>query len=423
MEIRIKRGLDVPVPGAPRQAVADGPAIGHVAVLGADYPGVRFKIAVEVGARVARGQALLIDRHRPEIVVTAPDAGEVAAIERGPRRSLAALVIRRDGDDAVAFDRPAGKSDGEAARALLMKSGLWPAFVARPFGRIPDPDAVADAIFVTAMDTNPLAADAAVVLAPYLAPFRSGLQVLTALTEGPVYVCQAPGPDLAEGAGERVRTVRFRGPHPAGLAGTHVHHIAPVGGGRRVWQINYQDVIAIGMLFDDGRLWSERVVAVAGPAIRDPALFRVPLGANIDELLAGMLKPGPARTVSGSVLSGRVSHYLGRYHQQVSVLPAIGGPNRRGLLARLWRGVADAAADGWPAPIIPTAAHERVLPFRILPVPLLRALAVGDDETASRLGCLELLEEDMALLSYACSSETDYGPLLRRTLDSLAEAA
>jgi Na+-transporting NADH:ubiquinone oxidoreductase subunit A len=421
MDVRIRRGLDIRVRGGPGQVVGDGPEVTQVALQGADYPGVRPAIAVEVGERVARGQTLFVDRHRPDIAFAAPAAGEVVAIERGPRRSLASLVVRRDGDDQIAFDPPAGQPSRQAARALLLKSGLWPAFVARPFGRIPDVDASPDAIFVTAMDTNPLAADAAVVLAPHLEAFHAGLQVLAVLTDGLVYVCQSPGPALGEGISERIRTVRFKGPHPAGLPGTHIHRLAPVGGGRTVWQINYQDAIAVGVLFNTGSTWSERVVSIAGPAVAEPALVRTLPGADIDELIAGNLKPGAVRVVSGSLLSGRRARYLGRYHQQVSVLFEGWGEGEHSR-SRFWRSGRNTALNGRPGPVVPIAAYERVMPFDILPVPLLRALSVGDDETAARLGCLELLEEDVALLSYVCPGKTDYGPLLRRALDALAEA-
>jgi Na+-transporting NADH:ubiquinone oxidoreductase subunit A len=297
-----------------------------------------------------------------------------------------------------------------------LKFGLWPAFRTRPFGRIPDPGAVPDSIFVTAMDTNPLSADAAVVLESNAEPFRSGLDGLTMLTNGPVFVCQSPGPALADESKERIRCVRFDGPHPAGLPGTHIHRLAPVGGGRVVWHIGYQDVIAIGYLLATGRLWTERVVALAGPGVRDPRLVRTRIGASLDDLTEGELGDGNFRIVSGSALSGRVAGFLGRYHTQVSVLTAVGETARLPILSRLLGN-----GHNPPAPLIPLAAFERAMALDIYPVPLLRALSVGDAETAERLGCLELIEEDLALLSYVCASKTDYGALLRALLDDLEE--
>jgi Na+-transporting NADH:ubiquinone oxidoreductase subunit A len=268
------------------------------------------------------------------------------------------------------------------------------------------------------MDTNPLAPDATVVLALHIDEFRAGLAVLATLTDGPVFVCQRPGPLLSEGCDERIRAAVFRGPHPAGLPGTHIHHLLPVVGGRTVWQINYQDVIAVGRLFMSGQLWSERIISIGGPAIGEPALVRAPIGADIDALIGGNLKAGNSRVISGSVLSGRVSRYLGRYHQQVSGIFDGRGAGE-GPLSRLWRTQPATETQAIPSAIIPTEAYERVLPFGIFPIPLLRALSVGDLETARRLGCLELLEEDVSLLSYVCPSKINYAPLLRSVLDSI----
>jgi Na+-transporting NADH:ubiquinone oxidoreductase subunit A len=386
---------------------------------------VRPALSVAVGDHVAKGQVLFADRHRPEIVFTAPCGGEVVAVERGPRRSLASLTIKRGGDEALEFDPLSGEPAREAVRSLLLRSGLWPAIIARPFGRIANPDATPHAIFVTATDSNPLAADPAIVLAPYTEVFRAGLEALKALTAGLVYVCQPPGRSFAEGCSDRIRTVTFRGPHPSGLAGTHIHHLAPVGNGREVWQINYQDVIAAGILVTSGRLWTKRVIALAGPAIQNPRLMPARMGADLDDVLGTDLKPGSVRVISGSVLSGRASQYLGRYHQQVSVLFEGWHKPDGGPLARLWsalRSPPDSTAlHGHAGPLIPVEAFDRVMPLRILPTPLLRALAVGDQETARRLGCLELVEEDVALLSYVCPGRIDFGPLLRNVLNDIAE--
>ncbi len=416
MRIPIRCGFDIAVSGAPRQVVEDGAEITSVALLGADFPEVRPALGVEVGDRVTVGQTLFVDRQRPEIAFTSPAAGVVAAISRGRRRALDTLVIDLVGESAEHFTSSPGSLSRDGVQELLLKSGLWPAFRARPFGRIPDPGAVPDAIFVTAMDTNPLATDALVVLESNAESFRSGLDVVTLLTDGSVFVCQSPGPALADESKERIRCARFDGPHPAGLPGTHIHRLAPVGGGRVVWHIGYQDVIAIGRLLATGKLWTERVVALAGPGVRDPRLVRTRLGASLDDLTEGEFGDGDFRVVSGSALSGREAGFLGRNHIQVSVLPAVRDPARLPMLSRLL-----GAGRDVPPPLIPLAAFEKALALDIFPVPLLRALSVGDVETAERLGCLELVEEDMALLSYVCASKTDYGALLRAVLDVLEE--
>jgi Na+-transporting NADH:ubiquinone oxidoreductase subunit A len=413
-KIRIRRGLDIALPGKPRQALREAGRVRTVAISGHDFPDIRPDLRVAPGDRVRAGQTVFVDRRRPQIVFAAPGAGVVAAINRGRKRSLDSLVIRLEGDEAESFDMLATPS-GEDVRRLLLASGLWPSFRARPFGRIPDADVSPDAIFVTAIDTNPLAADPRVAIGLHAEDFRRGLGALPLLAEGPVFLCRAPGTPLGEGAGERIKDVTISGPHPAGLPGTHIHHLAPVANGKTVWQILYQDVIAIGHLLATGRVPTERIVALAGAGVSDPALVRLPAGASLDEALDGQLAEGPMRVISGPVLSGREAGFLGRYHDQVTVIPREEEPQARGLVSRLgafFTGTPDAA-------IIPREAFERVMPLDILPVPLMRALSIGDVETARELGCLELVEEDLALLSHVCTTGTDYGALLRDALDRI----
>ncbi len=419
MQVSIRRGKTIGLDGRPRQEIAAAaPTVDSVAVLGLDYPGLRFSFDVEPGQRIAAGQVVLTDRHRPRFRVTSPVAGVVRDITRGPRRSLGTLTIDIDGEEAVAFDPSRGEGDGEALRNLLLDAGQWASFIRRPFGRVPDPDERPGAIFVTAMDTNPLAADAAVVLRPSMAEFRCGLDALTRLTDGTVYVCHA-GALAIDQAPERVTPVAFRGPHPAGLPGTHIHRLAPQAAVDPVWQVNYQDVVAIGALLSTGRVAGRRTIALAGRGVAEPGLVTAPLGADTDDLLADRLTDGRFRIVAGSPLTGRMSRYLGRYHQQVSVLAEPSPAVMERLLGRQ----GETAQHGHPGPFVPVAAFDRVMPQDIMVVPLLRALLVGDEEAAQRLGCLDLIEEDMALLSYVCPAKIDYAPLLRNVLDKLEEAA
>lgn len=430
------RGLDLALDGAPDQVISDGPPVASVALLGRDYPGLRPDFAVEEGARVELGQPLFADRKRPEIVFAAPGAGVVRRIERGPRRSLAAVVIELEGEAEATFaahdpERLAALGREEVA-ATLLASGLWTAFRTRPFGRIPDPGSEPASIFVTAIDSNPLAADPRVVIAEARDDFGYGLDVLARLTGGPVFLCQGPGAALPPRSSGRVEAVAFDGPHPAGLAGTHIHYLDPVGRGERtVWHVGYQDVIAIGRLLVAGRLATERVVALAGPAARRPRLLRTRPGAAIADLIEGEAAED-GRVLSGSVLTGHAAAgpeaFLGRYHTQVTLLgrPAERVPSRLSPAALLSAWLARRRA-GRPAPVpvgggttmVPVEAFERVMPLDLLPLPLLRALLVGDTETARRLGCLELDSEDLALCSYVCPGRNDYGALLRAGLDEL----
>lgn len=411
MKIMLRHGLTVPLPGPPEQAVEDVPAPARVALLGADMPGIRPELLVAEGERVAAGQPLARDRRRPGIVFTAPVAGHVEEIALGARRRLASLVIAAEGDESRDA-APPELLDRDAATALLLHAGLWPALSTRPFGRIPDPGAVPAAIFVTAVDTRPHAPDPRVVLAGAEEAFARGVTLLGLLTDGPVHLCQAPGPPLAPPEG-RTRVVEVAGPHPAGLPGTHVRALAEVAPATPVWQIGYQDVAAIGTLLMTGAPVRHRVVALSGPGIRVPRLVRVPLGADLHELARREMTPGDKTILSGSVLGGRESRWLRRGDLQVTVLdrrPAAG--RRHWLLAAL-----DRAAR--PAPLIPTAALDAALAADFAAVPLLRAISIGDAGTAEKLGVLALLEEDMALPTYAAGSGVDFAPLLRRVLDGI----
>lgn len=447
MTIHIKRGLDLPIAGTPVQWVADTVSTERVALLGADYPGLRPDLLVAEGDRVRLGQAVFADRTVPSVTFTAPASGVVTEINRGARRRLQSVVIQRDGSEERKFDSWSSLELNQLERSSvsenLLASGLWTAFRARPYGRIPHPDSIPAAIFVTAMDTNPLAADPDIVIATAADAFLDGVRVIRTLTEGNVYVCTAAISTSITSSMERVETVAFSGPHPAGLVGTHIHHLAPVTRDQTVWHLNYQDVIAIGRLFTTGRLDANRIISLAGPHVLKPRLIRVPLGAHIGELVNGELLDGPSRRVSGSVLSGRRAAgpeaYLGRYHLQVSVL---GEQSEREFLGWLAPGRNKFSANGMflssvlpkrlfnltttqngsPRALVPIGSFEKVMPLNILITPLLKALLVNDTETAKSLGCLELDEEDLALCSFVCCSKYNYGEALRDTLASLEKS-
>ncbi len=437
--INIKRGLDLPIAGAPAQRIEAGRPVRSVAVIGFDYPTMKPTMAVQIGDRVKLGQLLFSDKKSPGVNYTAPGAGVVSAVHRGEKRVLQSVVIDLDGDEEVTFaSYSPAQLDGlssEQVRENLQQSGLWTALRTRPFSKVPAIDATPASIFVTAIDTHPLAADPAVIIAEQAEAFEAGLKVLGNL--GKVFLCKAPNASLPGESLAKVQVESFNGPHPAGLAGTHIHFLDPVSASKSVWTIGYQDVIAVGKLFTSGRLSVERVVSLAGPVVEQPRLVRARLGANLDELTAGELQPGANRVVSGSVLGGRTAHgafaYLGRYHQQVSCLRE--GKEREMLhylragvekhsilniyISKLMGGKKFAfstSTNGSPRAMVPVGNYEEVMPLDVLPTQLLRALIVGDTEVAQKLGCLELDEEDLALCTYVCAGKYEYGPILRDNL-------
>lgn len=442
---RIRKGLDLPIKGAPRQKVDDARNVSRVALVGDDYVGMKPQMAVQEGDSVKLGQVLFHDKTTPGIQYTSPGCGTVVGIHRGAKRRFQAIEIELAGDDEIEFPSFADQSllslSREQVRDNLVLSGLWTTFRTRPFSRVPPLDGQPHSIFVQAIDTNPLAPAPEPIIADHEADFQRGLQLLSRLTEGKVFVCTTEQASIADTKSLDVQIERFTGPHPAGLTGTHIHFLDPVGLNKTVWSVNYQDVIAFGRLFVTGRLPTDRIISLAGPAVKDPRLLRTRIGASIENLVDGNLSEINLRVVSGSVLSGREATgpfaFLGRHHLQVTALPQGGervllewllpGLNKFSLqrvyasafLARNQKYAFSTSQEGSPRAMVPSGMYERVMPLDILPTFLLRALLVGDTDQARALGCLELDEEDLALCSYVCTGKHDYGPLLRRCLTQI----
>ena len=444
----IKKGLDLPLAGAPAQEIHDAGQPRRVALVAADYVGMKPTMFVQPGDSVRRGQLLFEDKKTPRVRYTALGGGTVLAVNRGERRALQSVVIELDeteragGHDCVTFEAYTGGAAADLTKEqvvdLLIESGLWTSIRQRPFSRVANPEETPAALFVTAMDTNPHAPSVDLVMKGREADFETGLQVAAKLTEGPVYVCKAPGSSVRVPSGSKFSGEEFAGPHPAGTAGVHIHFLMPVSRKRTVWHLSYQDVIAIGRLFSTGVLDVERVIALAGPSVLEPRLVKTRVGASTDELVEGQIEAGEQRVVSGSVLSGRkaegeVEGYLGRFHLQVSVLlegrqrELIGwllpGPTKfstiNAYIGRLIPGQRfrmTTNTNGSHRAMVPTGMHEDVMPMDILPTFLLRALLMQDVEKAEELGVLELDEEDLALCTFVDVGKNEYGPLLREML-------
>jgi Na+-transporting NADH:ubiquinone oxidoreductase subunit A len=447
--------LDLPITGQPEQVVSDAPAPRFVALLGDDYVGMKPTMHVQPGDRVQRGQLIFEDKKIEGVRFTAPGGGTVVDVYRGDRRRFEALVIeldeaeRKDPGKApcVTFEAYSGKEPQVLGRQgvqdLLLESGLWTALRARPFDRTANPADNPHSVVINAMDSNPLAPNPSVVLEGRGEDFARGVAAVAQLTEGTTYVCKAPATVL-EGLGtiDRVQVEEFAGPHPAGTSGYQIHVLDPVDRQKVVWYLGYQDVLAIGRLFATGRLDVERVVAVAGPPVKSPRLLRTRLGADTATLTAGEIPPeGEYRVITGSVLSGRRAEgenfgYLGRFHNQISVLEEDRERRMLGWLApgadkfSVVRAFVSSlfpskkydfttSTNGSPRAIVPIGMYEQVMPMDILPTFLLRALMVGDLERAEELGALELAEEDLALCTFVCPGKNDYGPALRRVLTTL----
>ena len=412
---RISKGLRLPAKGVPDQVIDNSAMTRRVALSGTDMPGLRPALEVEVGDRVRVGDIVFRDRRRQEIAFAAPVSGHVSAIEFGPRRTLAALVIEAQVNVRDADSAPPEAGSRDAIVAALMERGLWPAFRTRPFGSIPAPRARPHAIVVNAVSSSALAPDPRVVVAERPDAFQSGLAALTRLSHGPVHLCHDPGAAVIDPLPEGVEVAIFSGTAAAGLAGTQINRLCPAGPRRQVWSVGYQDVIAIGHLLLTGAYLAERIVSVAGPRAARPRLIRSVLGADLRALATTEATTDPAAActiLSGDTLTGRAAGFLGRYHDQVTLTdPVHPAGQTNGLHSRLVQRSA----------ITPLHSLEQAIAIDVLAVPLMRALSVGDVDAAERLGCLELIEEDVAALSRLCTSGADYGHLLREVLVQLAQ--
>ena len=441
--IKINKGLDLPIQGAPQQSIQNGNSVTRVAILGEEYIGMRPTMHVQEGDKVKKGQILFEDKKNPGVKFTAPAAGNVVEINRGAKRVLQSVVIQLEGDGSEVFAKYSNTElaslDAVKVQENLVNSGMWTAFRTRPYSKSPALDSKPNSIFVSVMDTNPLAADPQIIIAQRSEDFANGLQVISRLTDGKVFVNKAPGADIDTGDAT-VEVNEFSGVHPAGLVGTHIHHLDAVGQRKKVWHIGYQDVLAIGSLFITGELDNRKVVSLGGPEAKSPRLVRTLLGADITELTADETNAGDIRILSGSVLLGNHAHgvhgYLGRFHNQVSILregrekELFGwikpGVNQHSVTRAYFGHFSPkklfgmtTTTNGSDRSMVPIGNYERIMPLDILPTLLLRDMISGDTDGAQSLGCLELDEEDLALCTYVCPGKYNYGPILRDCLEQI----
>jgi Na+-transporting NADH:ubiquinone oxidoreductase subunit A len=441
----IKRGLDLPILGSPEQHIETGAFVTRVGLLGDDYIGLKPTMLVQPGDRVRLGQPILEDKKNPGVLYTAPASGTIAEVNRGAKRKFESILIDIDGDDRVEFDGANGQDPLAMGRdrvtELLVQCGLWTSLRTRPFGKVPAIGSTPHSIFVQAIDTNPLAGDPSIMIADRKDQFTLGLTALTTLTDGKVFLCKSPSAEVPGGGLPRVHVESFAGPHPAGLAGTHIHMLDPVGPARTVWYIGYQDVCAIGSLLETGTLDVRRVIALGGPVVTKPRLLETRVGASISQLIDGEYNDdNKVRVISGSVLCGRIAagpvDYLGRYHNQISILAE--GDEREFLgwqmpgfdkysVTKVFASASlpnkkfafTTTTHGSERAMVPMGTYEKVMPLDILATQLLRSLIYRDTDEAQQLGILELEEEDLGLCTFVCPGKYEYSSLLRSSLSAI----
>lgn len=440
--IRIKKGLDLPISGGPRQTIENAKQVRTVALTGFDYIEMKPSMLVKVGDNVKAGQALFACKKNVGLIFTSPASGKVAAINRGEKRVFQNIVISVTGNEFASFESHKGPNvesyDRDQMKAILVESGMWTSIRQRPYSKVADLKIDPSAIFITAMDSNPLAADPKIIINEHEDAFKAGVSALAKLTKGKTYICQKQGASVSAPTGERIVSQDFSGPHPSGLPGTHIHFLDPVNARKTAFYVGYQDVIAIGKLIQTGKIFTDRVVSLAGPRVKNPRLLRTRFGADVSELVGNELIDGKNRVLSGSVLNGRtvddVFKYLGHFHNGISVIEEQ-EHNREFLgwhspgfakfsLTRIYLSTFapskkfDFGTDthGSLRSMVPIGLYEKVVPLNVLPTQLLRALLTRDTDLGQQLGVLELDEEDLALCTFASVGKKDFGPILRENL-------
>lgn len=435
--IQIKKGLDIPIAGAPQnEIVTHDKTPSRIAIIGSDFIGMKPTMKVQVGDKVKIGDILFSDKKIEGIQFTSPVNGEVLEINRGAKRVFQSIVISNDGNESVTFS-------SHSTKELLLESGEWTAIRERPFDKIADPSKEVDSIFVTAIDTNPLAPSTTTILnhGKNKDLFDSGLKAISSLTKGKVYLCTGEEFYSELPQIDNLEHKVFTGPHPAGNAGTHMHFIAPVSAKKPAWHIGFQDVIAIGHLIKNKTLFTDRFVAIGGPRVRAPRILKVRRGTEITETFKEEVYDyNDARFIAGSILNGRtaegVFNYLGRFHSCISVLQDVSireflgwqspglhkhSIQRTYITAWLPKRLIHYTTNlnGSHRAIVPIGSYEKIMPMDILATYLLRSLKSGDTDMAQKLGALELAEEDLALCSYVDPGKDDFGVDLRSILEKI----
>lgn len=433
--IKLRKGLNIKLKGIPEMEteLLSMPAV--VALKPDDFPGLMPKLTVNSGDVVRAGDALFYDKYHPEIIFTAPVGGKVASINRGERRKILEVVIETSKDAGFAeFKKadPTGCTRDEIKENLL-KSGLWPFIIKRPYGTLASPDKLPKAIFISTFDTSPLAPDYNFTLKTDLASFQTGVNALAKLTDGKVYL--GINEKSIFGQIKNAEITAFAGPHPAGNVGVQVHHLNPVNKGEIVWTVNPQAVVFMGRLFETGKLNLSKTIALTGSEVEKPKYYTTVHCAGISQLTEGKLKKSglKQRIISGNVLTGKTvtaDNYLGFFDNQLSVIPEgdyyefLGWAMPRlskysfskSYFSWLTPGksyVADTNLNGEERAFVMTGQYEKVVPMDILPVHLLKAIIAQDIDKMEALGIYEVVEEDFALCEYICTSKIEVQELLR----------
>ncbi len=435
--INLKRGLNIRLKGDAEKIFGASIQADSVALKPTDFPGLMPKILVNAGQEVKAGEPLFFDKYNPEILFTAPVSGEVLAINRGERRKVLEVVIKADGkNDCVEFAKTDPKNlSREEIKEKLKISGLWPFLKQRPYGTVAKHESTPLHIFISGFDSAPLAPDYEFILKGQASTFQTGINALAKLTDGKVHVGIRPEQSNGFFSGiKNIEITQFDGPHPAGNVGIQIHHVSPINKGDIIWTISPQEIIYIGRLFETGKIDFTKTIVLVGSEVKSPKYLKVIHGTNLSGILRNATKQeGKERFISGNVLTGtqiETDGFLGFYDQQVTVIPegdyyeflgwAMPRLNKFSISHSYFSWLnpkkvykADSNLNGEERAYVMTGQYEKVLPMDILPVFLMKAIIADDIDKMEQLGIYEVIEEDLALCEYVCTSKTEVQRILR----------
>lgn len=434
--IRLKKGYDIKLVGEAAKEIVSIEAPKTYAIQPADIRGLVPKLLVEVGSKVKAGTPLFHVKTDESIVFTSPVSGEVTDIVRGEKRRIMEVRVVADGsNDAENFGAADPASLGrEGVKEKMLKSGMWTFLRQRPYNRIAETNAVPKNVFITAFDSAPMAPDLNFALKGREAHLQAGINALATLTDGNVYLSLKHNADNSTFSGLKNAVItEFAGPHPAGNVGVQIHHIAPINKGEVVWTMNIQDVANLGKLFTEGVYDAGRVVALTGSEMEKAVYARMTVGMGLGNIAT---KAGKVRLISGNVLFGTTTSsegFLGYYDQQLTAIPEGDEPEFFGWVLpsearpsisktflsyltpnKQYR--VNTSMHGEERPFVVTNEYEKVLPMDIYPVQLLKAILAGDLEAMEALGIYEVVEEDLSLCEFVCTSKQ---PVLHILSDGL----
>jgi Na+-transporting NADH:ubiquinone oxidoreductase subunit A len=434
--IKIKRGVNIPLVGEPQREITEVSS-DSCAIKPADFHGLIPKMMLKEGAEVKVGTPLFHDKYHDQIVYTAPVSGEVTQVLRGDKRLI--LEIRVLADKEQKYETFSTDSDSvDQIKKTLLSSGMWPFFKQRPYDVVANPTDTPKAIFISAFDSAPLAPDYTYILKDRGADLQKGIDVVSKLTSGKVYLNINGREDAGVfGILKGVVLNKFEGPHPAGNPGVQIHHLNPINKGERVWVINPQDLAAIGYLFNQGKLDNHRTIALTGSECKNPGYLKVRLGSQIKPMVSGRLAAGGIRIISGNVLTGYKTNedgYLGAYHHQITAIPESHEPEFFGWIAPgfdkfslsrsffSWLMPAkkyrlNTLQHGEERAFVMSGQYEKVFPFDIYPVHLLKAMLTENVDEMEKLGVYEVAPEDFALCEFGCTSKIEVQKIVRNALD------